>query len=91
MIEKRKYQSLISSGFVIIAIFVGISFIPFFKSDGGRLIQGSASILLRLVTCFWIADVTKRQNRERVPYIIMAVIIPAITLIIVGIIGDKKK
>ncbi len=89
--KKRKYQSLINSGFVIISVFVGISFIPFFKSDGGRLIQGGASILLRLVTCFLIADVTKRQNREKVPYIIMAIFIPAITLIIVGIIGDKKK
>ena len=90
-LKKRKYQSLINSGFIIITIFIGISFIPLFKSDGGRLLQGGASIILRLVTCFWVADIAKKQGRESVGYVLLALIIPAITLIILGVIGDKKK
>jgi len=89
--EKTKYNSPIISGIVIMVFFIGLTFIPFLKSDGGRLIQGTLSILLRAIVCFWISHLTKRQNRKSLGYIILAIFIPAITLIIVGSIGDKKE
>jgi hypothetical protein len=89
--EKAKYTSPIISGIIIMAFFISLTFIPFFKSDGGRLIQGTLSILLRVIACVWISHITKRQHRKSLGYIILGIFIPAITLIILGLIRDKKE
>jgi hypothetical protein len=61
------------------------------RGDAGRLFQGTLSIILRVVVTFWISSLAKQQGRKSLPFVLIGIIIPAITLIIIGIIGDKKE
>ena len=64
---------------------------PVSKSDGGRLIGGILSILLRFFCCVWVSRLAKDQGRKATMFVILALFIPAITLIIMGIIDNKES
>lgn len=81
--------SSIITGILVIIGFLTYYEIPFSKSDGGRLIGGTLAIILRASSCVWISQIAKSQGRKSLGFIISAIFIPAITLIIIGILGNK--
>jgi hypothetical protein len=86
-----KYRNPIIAGFAVIALFIYLQEFSQLQGDGGRLIRGWLSIILRFFACIWIYQLAKSQNRKPLFYVLLGVLIPAITLIIVGIMGDKKE
>jgi hypothetical protein len=87
----RKYRNPIIAGFAVIILFIYLQEFSRLQGDGGRLIRGWLSIILRFFACTWIYQLTKSQNRKPIFYVLLGILIPAITLIIVGIMGDKKE
>jgi len=85
-----KYREPIIAGFGVIILFIYLQEFSGLQGNGGRLIRGWLSIILRFFACTWIYHLTKKQNRKPLFYVLLGVLIPAITLIIVGIMGDKK-
>lgn len=89
--KKNNYFTPIIAGILIMIFFIAFQQLFPIQEDAKRLIQGTLSIILRVFAAFWISTLTKQQGRKSLPFVIIGIIIPAITLIIVGIIGDKKK
>ena len=89
--QDKKYLTPIVSGFFIMIFFIVFQQFAPFEGNLGRYIQGLLSVLLRIFAGFWIASLTKQQGRKSVPFVLLSILIPAITLIIVGIMGDKEE
>jgi len=89
--KENKYTTPIISGVLIMIFFIAFLQLSPIQGDAGRLMQGTFSIILRVFAAFWISSLTKQQGRKSLPFVILGIIIPAITLIIVGLIGDQKK
>jgi len=86
----NNYSRPISTGIVIILVFLLLQFLPRFLVNTVGMIIFTFSLILRLVVCYWIYFLTKQQGRPKIPFMLLALLIPAITLIIVGILGDRK-
>lgn len=92
MSEKREsYKVPILAGLGIMAFFIAFYEFNPIGGEGGRLLEGTLSVILRIATCYWVSDLTKRQGRNPIGYVILAVFIPAITLIFVGMNGDSRQ
>jgi len=89
--HKKVYSTPIVAGILIMAFFLAYQFFSPVTGDAKRLLQGTLSIILRIFACFWVASLTTEQGRKSILFVILGIFLPAITLIIVGLLGDKKS
>lgn len=90
MTEKEKiYRTPIIAGILIIVFFILFqTFSP--RGDAGRLLQGTLSIILRVFAALWINQIAKEQGRKSLFFVMLGIITPAVTLIIIGALGNRE-
>lgn len=77
------------TGFVVLLAFLAYYEFPFSESAVGRMIGGTLSIILRAISYAWISKIAKSQGRKHLGYSIIGIIFPAITLIVIGLLGNR--
>ena len=65
--------------------------LDFFASDGGRLIFGTISILIRAVATVWVRKIAKEIGKDLIPWTIGAVFLPGLTLIYVAHVANRPS
>lgn len=90
IIKNKTYWTPIITGVLVMVFFVLYQIFSPIKGDTGRLVQGGLSLLLRVFVVYWINQIAKEQGRKALFFVILGIIIPAITLIIIGVLGKKK-
>jgi len=61
------------------------------SGDFGRAARGTFSIVFRIFCYFWISHIAEQQGRKRVIFVIVGIFVPAITLIVMGLLGNKRE
>src|SRR5688500_18839014 len=90
MKQNGKDLTAVITGCIVLVAFVLYSLLPFSESDGGRIISGTLSIILRIFSCIWISYIAKNQGRKPIGYVLLGIFFPAITLIIIGLLGNNE-
>ncbi len=88
--KKQDYSSPVVAGILIMVFFIAFQLILPIKANPVRLVMGALSIILRIIAVLWISELTKQQGRKSLFFMLLGILLPAITLIVVGAMGDKK-
>lgn len=86
----KQYWHAFIAGLIIMVVFLIFYQLPFATTSAGRLVGGVASTILRILVGYWVAQLAKKQGRQPLWYVVVAVLVPAIMLIVIGLMGDKR-